>query len=193
VARRDPDELAPTEAALLALLAFGEKSGYDLARTFDRSIGLMWAPARGHIYAILPRLVEHGWATSRQVVQDKRPNKQVYSITEQGRAAVARWLERPPEREPERNMLLVKVFFGDLAGGSTVLEHIRRRREEAEALHEQMRAFEREAERLGRASLYQSLTRRYAIVWAEAFVRWAREAEEAISAAGAERTKRPGV
>jgi hypothetical protein len=74
VARRDPDELTPTEAALLALLAFGEKSGYDLARTFDRSIGLMWAPARGHIYAILPRLVEHGWATSREVVQAKRPN-----------------------------------------------------------------------------------------------------------------------
>jgi hypothetical protein len=90
-------------------------------------------------------------------------------------------------------MLLVKVFFGDLAGASTVLEHIRRRRDDAEALGARMQAFEREADRLGRASLYQSLTRRYAILWVEAFVQWANEAEEAITAAGTERAKRPDV
>jgi PadR family transcriptional regulator, regulatory protein AphA len=176
-------ELSPTEAALLAFLAFGEKSGYDLSRAFARSIDIMWAPAKGHMYAILPRLVEQGWATRREVVQDKRPNKQVYRITNRGRSVLARWLERPPEPEAERNLLLVKVFFGELAGASTVLRHLRHRRAEAEALRTQMRELERGVEHLGERPLYPRLTRRYAVLWAEFMIRWTKEAEAAITAA----------
>jgi DNA-binding PadR family transcriptional regulator len=172
-------DLTSTEAALLAFLAFGEKSGYDLARAFDRSVGLMWAPAKGHMYGVLPRLVERGWATSREVVQTRRPNKHLYRITQKGRTALARWLERPPGAEPERDMLLVKVFFGELAGESTILEHIRRRKAEAAELQAQLRAFDRGVPANERR-LYPYLTRRYGILWAQFVIRWANEAERAI-------------
>lgn len=183
---RAPDELSPTEAVILGLLGFAElegakgRSGYDLLRAFARSPGMMWAPTKGHMYAILPRLVSEGWATSREVVQPKRPTKQLYRITRKGRSALRAWLAAPPEAGQERDMLLVKIFFGDLGDRDAILGHIARRREEAEALRKQVRAFQRDAERAGDRDLYPWVTRRHALAWAQFTVRWAAEAEEAI-------------
>lgn len=183
---RSRDELSPTEAVILGLLGFAElegeqgMSGYDLLRAFARSPGMMWAPTKGHMYAILPRLVSQGWATSREVVQAKRPTKQLYRITRKGRNALRAWLAAPVEAGQERDMLLVKIFFGDLGDRDAILGHIARRREQAEALRKQIRVFQREAERAGDQDLYPWLTRRHALAWANFTVRWATEAEEAI-------------
>jgi DNA-binding PadR family transcriptional regulator len=177
-------ELSPTEAVLLGLLGHAgtPMSGYDLLQAFRRSVGVMWAPTKGHMYAILPRLVEQGWATSREVVQAKRPTKQVYRITRKGRAALRKWLAAPPEAGQERDMLLVKVFFGDLGDRDAILGHIRRRREEAEELRKAVQSFQRDAERNGDDALYPWLTRRYALSWTQFTLRWTAEAEASIRA-----------
>jgi DNA-binding PadR family transcriptional regulator len=183
---RVSDELSPTEAVILGLLGLAElegakgMSGYDLLRAFGRSPGMMWAPTKGHMYAILPRLVDQGWATSREVVQQKRPTKQVYRITRRGRSALRAWLAAPVEAGQERDMLLVKIFFGDLGDRDAILGHIARRRAEAEELRTQIRSFQRDAERAGDTHLYPWLTRRHALAWAQFTVRWTAEAEEAI-------------
>lgn len=189
------NELSPTEAALLALLAGGEKSGYDLARNLELSLEVMWGPAKGHMYVVLPRLVEQGWATSREVVEGKRPKKQVYRITRKGRAALKRWLEQPAEPEPDRNMLIVKLFFGDFADRDAMVGHLQRRRETAEALRNQLQAFQRTAEQGEHPELlYHWLVRRYGLMWAQMMIRWTTEAEKAIQNAKAnagERLLRP--
>lgn len=186
VAGRSDDELSPTEAALLGLLGHAGArgmSGYDLMRAFRESAGVMWAPTKGHMYAVLPRLVEEGWATSREVVQRSRPTKSVYRITRSGRAALRRWLAAPPEPGQERDMLLVKIFFGDLGDPDDILGHIRRRRAEAEELRREVRALQRRADADGGGSLFPALTRRYALGWAQFTARWAAEAETAVARA----------
>ena len=86
--------LTTTEAAVLALLTMeGEQSGYDLHRSVSRSIGHVWAPAKSRLYAVLPRLAADGLAYGRHVHQSGRPDKQLYAITDAGRAAVQAWLE----------------------------------------------------------------------------------------------------
>jgi DNA-binding PadR family transcriptional regulator len=45
----NPERLTTTEYAILGLLAGGESSGYDLARTADRTIVYMWSPSRSQI------------------------------------------------------------------------------------------------------------------------------------------------
>jgi PadR family transcriptional regulator AphA len=55
--------LSDTEYAVLGLLTFGARSGYELDKLARRSIGYFWRPAKSKIYAILPRLVERGLAT----------------------------------------------------------------------------------------------------------------------------------
>ena len=192
MARRSVDELSPTEAALLGLLGHaGPKgmSGYDLMRAFRQSVGVMWAPTKGHMYAVLPRLVDEGWATSREVVQRSRPTKQVYRITRTGRAALRRWLAAPPEPGQERDMLLVKIFFGDLGDPEDMLAHIRRRRAEAEELRREVRALHRRTDPDDVASLFPALTRRYALGWAQFTLRWAAEAEAAVARAAEARRR----
>ena len=80
--------ISATEAALLGLLTRGEMSGYDVQRAAETSGGFFWAPAKSRIYAVLPRLVTRGFATSRSVVQETRPKKQLYRITRAGRDAL---------------------------------------------------------------------------------------------------------
>jgi PadR family transcriptional regulator AphA len=59
--------LTTTEAVALGVLAEGERSGYDLLKRVEASVGHIWSPAKSQLYAILPRLVDAGLARRRTV------------------------------------------------------------------------------------------------------------------------------
>ena len=152
--------LTTTEAAILGLLALGgERSGYDLHRGAQASVGYMWAPAKSRIYKVLPTLVERGLAVRREVEQQSRPDKHLYAITPDGERMLREWLEDEPTAEAERNPFLLKVFFGELFDQERLLAQIR-------LAHD----------------FYPRLTRRYGTAWAEAVIRWADEAERELNA-----------
>src|ERR1044071_3959938 len=92
-ATRDSTDLSTTEFAVLGLLSFGERSGYEMKKAAERGVGYVWTAAKSHVYAVLPRLVEGGYATTRRVTQERRPDKQVYRITKKGEEAFRRWLQ----------------------------------------------------------------------------------------------------
>src|SRR5919198_227594 len=107
------EELSYTEYAVLGLLTFGERSGYDLDALAKRTIGFFWRPAKSKIYRVLPRLVERGLAAGSAIAQEKRPDKTVYRITPAGRRALRAWLASPDVIvAPSRHGLLLKLFFG---------------------------------------------------------------------------------
>jgi DNA-binding PadR family transcriptional regulator len=168
--------ISATDAALLGLLTRGgELSGYDLQRRAETASGFPWAPAKSRIYAVLPQLVARGYATSREVVQSGRPNKQLYRITKAGRAALQAWLEEAPVFEPERAPLLLKLYFGDLVEPEILLAHVRKARTEALAL-------KRRLETTGHGeSAYADLTVRQGLEWARAMIRWAAVAEQELA------------
>ena len=168
--------LTSTEAALLGLLADGEQSGYDLKRRVERSVGYFWAPARSQIYAVLPRLVDAGLARRRQVRQSSRPDKQLYRITQDGRAALAAWLDVPVAAEPGHNVLLLKLFFGDHGDRAAMVEHVRARRRDAEQLKADLLEIEARASHTPE-DRFPALTRRYGLEYADALIRWAEWAE----------------
>jgi PadR family transcriptional regulator AphA len=172
--------LTATEVAVLGLLTSGPKSGYDLKKQAEGSVGYFWDPAKSQIYAVLPRLVEAGHATSRTVTQEQRPDKQVYRITARGRQALREWIElTPPPTDPARNPLLLKVFFGDLADPQAVLDQVRVRRTEAEQLKAHLDEIDSRCEGK-KDDLYPSLTRRYGHYYADAIIRWADEVERKL-------------
>ena len=171
--------LTATEAALLGLLTGGPQSGYDLKKRADGSVGYFWDPAKSQIYAVLPRLVEAGYATSRKVEQSQRPDKLVYRITARGRDALKDWIERAPAQDAERNLLLLKVFFGDFADREAVLAQVRERGREAAALKAELDRIEGE-DSGGERDLFPSLTRSYGRHWADAVIRWSREVERKL-------------
>jgi len=98
--------------AVLGMLSTGPKSGYDIKQTIETSIGHFWNESYGQIYPILKRLTQDGLATRAHVAQASRPDRYVYTITEQGLADLRAWLETPVERPPERIEILLRLVFG---------------------------------------------------------------------------------
>jgi DNA-binding PadR family transcriptional regulator len=169
-------KISGTEAALLALLTRSEMSGYDLQRAAESAGGFFWAPTKSRIYAVLPQLVDRGYATSREVQQVGRPNKQLYKITKAGRTIVQEWLEQPPTFEPERAPMLLKLYFGDLLSPETLVSHIRHIRTEAVALQKRLE------EHPDRHDVYADLAFKHTVEWLKSLMRWAASAEKELSA-----------
>jgi DNA-binding PadR family transcriptional regulator len=171
--------LTTTEAAVLGLLRDRPMSGYDLRKHADRSVAYFWAPAKTQIYTTLPKLVEAGHLTPTRVSQESRPDKTVYEITEGGLEALRDWISTAPaESGHGRNVLLLKLFFGEVADTERLLEQVRERRAEAE----QLRAELEELEEAGQDDRlpYEGLTRRWGFRYAEALLAWTEEAEREL-------------
>jgi DNA-binding PadR family transcriptional regulator len=130
--------LTTSEAAVLALLALGgEGSGYELTKRVGRAIAHVWAPARSQLYALLPRLVADGHVDVRTVRQRTRPDKQVYTLTGEGRTALDAWLADESGGEAEFHL---RLFVGSLVPRETLVGHVERfRAATAERLEEYRR------------------------------------------------------
>jgi DNA-binding PadR family transcriptional regulator len=114
------EKLSTTEGAVLGLVAFGERSGYDLALLAESSVRHLWTPSRSQIYKTLPRLVAAGFARRRDVEQQGRPDKALYRITREGRTALRGWLDEV-EDEPASGRIVfpLKLFFCEFASAGT--------------------------------------------------------------------------
>ncbi len=137
--------LTVTESCVLGLLVTKEQSGYDLNRSAQQSVGLIYAPAKSRIYAVLPHLLKRGLVTRREVPQRKRPVKFVYRITPAGRRALRDWLN-DASQPVSRPLLLLKVFFGSEANPDALVKQLLRRREEIASELETLREIERRNE-----------------------------------------------
>lgn len=111
--------------ALLALLARKSHSGYDLARHLKKPIGFFWQAQHSQIYPELARLEEQGYVTHEIIVQEDRPHKKLYTITEMGQETLKAWIPLPPAPPPERNELLLKAYTIWLADPQQAIELFR--------------------------------------------------------------------
>jgi DNA-binding PadR family transcriptional regulator len=81
--------------AILVSLCEQSGSGYELAHRFDRSIGYFWTASHQQIYRTLRTMEDDGWVSATPVVQHGRPDKKVYTVSDAGRAELARWIAEP--------------------------------------------------------------------------------------------------
>ena len=77
--------------AILVALSDGPKSGYDVAKHFEQSVGFFWHARHSQIYRELGKLRDKQWAVSNEIAQTGKPNRVVYSITDAGRDALRAW------------------------------------------------------------------------------------------------------
>jgi len=101
----------PLEHAILAFIEYKPMSGYDLKKFFDVSVAHFWSTTQSHIYKSLEGLEKKGWAETRIIQQDGKPNRKEYQITDEGRAELRRWMTTPLPMEPVRQTMLIQVFF----------------------------------------------------------------------------------
>jgi PadR family transcriptional regulator, regulatory protein AphA len=167
---------------VLGLLAYGSASAYALRQRIGASVGFFWQESFGQLFPTLAQLEREGLVRGRPARAGKRRRRD-YEITTAGREALAAWLREPPLPQPERNELLLKVFFaseGDVGElGGSIAEADANARAQLQAL----RAVEADLQLRFATDArmpFRLLTVRYGILGWEAFRRWAREARRVV-------------
>jgi DNA-binding PadR family transcriptional regulator len=97
----------------LGLLCTGEASGYDLKKQFESTFKHFYPAGYGSIYPSLADLAEQGLVRCREVAQEKKPDRKVYSITDDGRQAFRRALHEIEPAQKLRSEYLVAMYFAD--------------------------------------------------------------------------------
>ena len=106
---------------LLGLLTYQDSTGYDLTKRFEDSLNNFWHAQSSQIYRELKRMEKLGWVRSQNVIQESRPNKRLYAITDAGRNELSKWLANAkPEFDHSHHELLMRVFFGTEAPEATL-------------------------------------------------------------------------
>lgn len=119
-------EAYPITYGVLGLLAFfGPMSGYDIKRLFDHILAPMWGAAQSQIYKELRRLKGFGWVEMQREEQETRPDRKIYTITEQGQLALRQWQGQPAEVFQLRDELLLKILFGTFAAPGDIARQLR--------------------------------------------------------------------
>lgn len=131
-------ELTTTSYALLALLAVRPWTTYELARQMDRSLGWFWPRATSVLYEEPKKLVARGLATASREFTGRR-RRTVYTITDEGWAALRTWLDEPAAGPTLEFEALVKVAFADHGDRGQLLATLRRIRAGAEARRDEAR------------------------------------------------------
>jgi len=94
--------------AALGLLARQPASGYDLLRTFEKSMANVWPATQSQLYGELNKLADAGLIE----VGDIGPRgRKEYRITNAGRAELQRWVTNTEGNPPFRDASLLRVFL----------------------------------------------------------------------------------
>ena len=94
--------------AALGLLAQQPGSGYDLLKTFEKSMANVWPATQSQLYGELNKLSDAGLIE----VNDIGPRgRKEYRITPDGRTELKRWLTSPQDDPPLRDASLLRVFM----------------------------------------------------------------------------------
>jgi len=111
--------LSLAEWTVLAVLSERPTHGFAIAQLTapGGELGRIWHIPRPIVYRAIGRLLESGLVTPDAVESGRGPQRTIYTVTPQGREAVAHWLDTPVQHVREvRSHLLVKLALLDRAG-----------------------------------------------------------------------------
>jgi len=101
-----------TEYVLLGSLMDGPKHGYEIIGFLNVFLKPTWHVSTSQLYALLKRLEKEQVLSSGMQIQDTRPSKRVYELTNKGKGVFLDWLHSPVQHMRDfRIQLIAKLFF----------------------------------------------------------------------------------
>lgn len=116
--------LSKTRYALLGALSVRPGSGYDIKKFCDNTLAFFWAENYGQIYPVLRQLEEEGLVSKETEIAEGRPPRNVYHITDEGRAELNDWLLLPLEPATVRMELILKLVFAADIPATNLIEKL---------------------------------------------------------------------
>ena len=162
--------------AIMTALLEDDMSGYELARSFDGSLGFFWRASHQQIYQELSKLSGKGWLVGRTVPQEGKPSKIVYTLTGDGRAALEQWVLGGSRLVEAKDDLMVKLYNLNRGNLAHLISELEARREQVMArlyLYERIRRRhydDPQALPLRRKGVYLALTA--GVSQGEQFLQW---------------------
>lgn len=99
--------------AILGLLSWKSLSGYDLKKMFTNNTAFYWSGNNNQIYRTLVQLLEEGLVTHEVHYQENSPNKKIYTISEEGKVELKKWVLSNPEPPELRKTFLIQLAWAD--------------------------------------------------------------------------------
>ncbi len=163
--RAGPGERGALRYIILGLLGARPMTGYDIKRSFDRSLATYWNAGNSQIYTTLKALATEALVSSEVVPQEGRPDRRVYHLTEAGRLALDAWLHEPVPARFTKDEFLTKLFFCGLTSDEEALAHLERHlatlRAQLDDMEWALQAYGARPTRRPRLLEYQMLVRDY--------------------------------
>lgn len=132
-----PSRLTTSSYAVLGLLAIRPWAGYELTQQATRSLRFAWPKSERLLYAEPKKLVEHGLATAQEESVGQR-TRTVYTITDEGRTALEKWMATPPEPPVLESEALLRLLFAENGTKEDLIAALDAMADEARELYEQV-------------------------------------------------------
>jgi PadR family transcriptional regulator, regulatory protein AphA len=152
--------------AILGLLAIRPMSGYDVSRSYQRALQQIWYAPLGQVYPTLRSMAAAGLLRFSVQVQQDRPNRKVYSLTQSGRRMFVAWLSQPATLPNMHHEFIHKLFLLNHVEAPRRIPLIETYIAKCSAWAEELRGIERKLETAldgphGESAWYQLLSLRH--------------------------------
>ncbi|WP_146548983.1 PadR family transcriptional regulator [Rummeliibacillus suwonensis] len=124
---------------ILGTLLKHSMSGYDIKLVFEDVFSHFFDGSFGMIYPTLRQLEKEGMIDKDIVIQEGKPNKNVYSITKKGVKEFNQYLEQNIQKDVLCSDFLMRMYFGEYVDKPTLIkwveEEINTKRKSLEQLY----------------------------------------------------------
>jgi PadR family transcriptional regulator AphA len=102
----------PAEYLILGVLAGGNWHGYDLYQYLEQNLSLIWTLGRSQTYALLSRMEQAGLVAHKRQIQEKRPDRKIFSLAPAWRKIFNQWVKAPVAHIRDLRLeFLAKIHF----------------------------------------------------------------------------------
>jgi PadR family transcriptional regulator, regulatory protein AphA len=110
--------------ALLATLSSGPRTGYDVARRFDSTVGHIWHAPHSQIYPELRRMESAGLVEADEVPRGPRGTKRRYRMTDAGFEELRRQARTLAPLQRERDPVRLWAAYAEFAEPSAIVAQL---------------------------------------------------------------------
>ncbi|MCX7125514.1 MAG: PadR family transcriptional regulator [Gammaproteobacteria bacterium] len=165
-----------TKYAILGMLSFAPKSGYEISKAIKNSTAFFWSESDGQLYPLLKRLSEEKMIQHVEEKVSGKRAKKMYEITKEGKAALVEWLHQEPNTFNVRNEFLLQLFFGRNIPKKNNIEKIKEMRDKLKKQLSLFNSFEKKIIEKSKEPKYLLLSLSYGQYSLKAEIAWCNDA-----------------
>ncbi|MEH7109978.1 PadR family transcriptional regulator [Bacillus sp. JJ1764] len=123
---------------ILGFLYDEQMSGYDIKQMMENSVSYFFDASFGAIYPALRKMEKEGLVEKRVILQEGKPNKNLFVITDSGKEQFQQYLNSPINPTVTRSDILIRIFFGRFATQNKIREWLIEERDKNQAMYDNL-------------------------------------------------------